>query len=101
VRQCDSDCVTESAVAARMSRMSRKPQAWNKEHAPGPMRAVRHPTPGAPWPLRAADGTAVTEKEPARVLAANKLAAMARDTRLRAGPTPGIADACSHKDNSR
>jgi hypothetical protein len=69
--------------------MSRKPQAWNKEHAPGPMRAVRHPTPGAPWPLRAADGTAVTEKE------------LARDTRLRAGPTPGIADACSHKDNSR
>ena len=79
--------------------MQRK--GWNKEHAPGPMRAVRHPRCGAPWPLAADDGTAATPKEPARMIAFNKLSAMARDTKLRAGPAPGIADACSHPGNSR
>ena len=79
--------------------MQRK--GWNKEHAPGPMRAVRHPQCGAPWPLSADDGTAATPKEPARVIAFNKLSAMTRDTKLRAGPAPGIADACSHPQNSR
>eukprot|EP01043_Picozoa_sp_COSAG02_P022600 COSAG02_NODE_1180_length_14037_cov_73.962907_2_plen_728_part_00 len=79
--------------------MERK--AWNKEHAPGPMRAVRHPRCGAPWPLTADDGTSAIPKEPARILPFNKLAAMARDTKLRAGPAPGIADACSHPENSR
>lgn len=64
------------------------------------MRAVRHPSPGAPWPLTAADGTATTQKDPACVLAYNKLSAMARDNKLRAGPTPGIADACSHPENT-
>ena len=79
--------------------MERK--AWNKEHAPGPMRAVRHPRSGAPWPRAADDGTVATQKEPARVFAHSKLSAMMRDTKLRAGPVPGIADACSHPENSR
>ena len=73
----------------------------NKEDAPGPMRAVLHPRSGAPWPLRAADGTRATEKEAACVMPASKLEATARDTALRAGPAKGIADACSHPENSR
>ena len=89
-----------AGTAAERQRMQRR-GIMNKEDAPGPLRAVLHPRPGAPWPLRAADGTRATEKESACVMAASKLEAMARDTALRSGPAKGIADACSHPENSR
>ena len=52
------------------------------------------------WPTRSGDGWR-SEKDRLRVLPASKQAALERATRLRAGPAPGIAAACSHPKNAR
>ena len=64
------------------------------------LRSVIHPVNNAPWPTRSGDGWR-SEKDRLRVLPASKQAALERATRLRAGPAPGIAAACSHPKNAR